>query len=258
MEVEVRLFAMLRERAGRDSVTVDVPDDATVAQAVDAVGRTHGLGDLIAAMPVVMAVNREYASAGDPLSAGDELALIPPVSGGAETNVEIPGGDDAEANVEIPGGGEAEVNASTFSTGEGYEDFMELVGNHVPKPPAYAELLGARPLHAEPGHVRFEFHASELFLNPAGAIQGGFLTVMLDETMGPAALSALGPGFTVPTLELKVSFLRPGRVGRLVADARVVHLGRSVAFLEASLSDDDGNLIATSTATARVVRLKEE
>jgi molybdopterin converting factor subunit 1 len=235
MEVEVRLFAMLRERAGRDSVTVDLPDDATVSQAVEAVGRTHGLGDLIAAMPVVMAVNREYAAAGDRLSAGDELALIPPVSGG-----------------------EAEVNASTFSTGEGYEDFMELVGNHVPRPPAYAELLRARPLHAERGHVRFEFHASELFLNPAGAIQGGFLTVMLDETMGPAALSALGPGYTVPTLELKVSFLRPGRVGRLVADARVVHMGRSVAFLEGSLTDDDGNLIATSTATARVVRLREE
>jgi molybdopterin converting factor subunit 1 len=235
MEVEVRLFAMLRERAGRDSVTVDIPEGGTVAQALDAVGRAHGLGELIAAMPVVMAVNREYASAGDHLSAGDELALIPPVSGG-----------------------EAEAEASTFSTGEGYEDFMELVGNHVPRPPAYAELLAARPIQAEPGHVRFEFHAGELFLNPAGAIQGGFLTVMLDETMGPAVLSALGPGFMVPTLELKVSFLRPGRVGRLVADARVLHMGKSVAFVEGSLTDDDGNLIATSTATARVVRLKDE
>jgi uncharacterized protein (TIGR00369 family) len=117
-------------------------------------------------------------------------------------------------------------------------------------------MLGVRPLHAEPGRVSFEFHASEQFLNPAGVIQGGFLTVMLDETMGPAALSALGPGHTVPTLELKVSFLRPGRVGRLVADARVVHKGRSVVFLEGRLTDDDGNLIATSTATARVVRLK--
>ena len=229
MEVEVRLFAMLRERAGRDSVTVEVQEGATVADALDAVGRQHGLGELIEAMPVVMAVNRDYAAESDRLSAGDELALIPPVSGG---------------------------EASTFSTGEGYEDFMELVGTHVPRPPAYAELLGARPLHAAPGHVRFEFQASEQFLNPAGAIQGGFLTVMLDETMGPAALSALGPGYMVPTLELKVSFLRPGRVGRLVADARVVHMGKSVAFLEGTLADDEGNLIATSTATARVVRLK--
>ena len=239
----MRLFAMLRERAGRDAVRVDVPDGATVKDALDAVGREHGLAELIGAMPVVMAVNREYADEADTLSAGDELALIPPVSGG-----------EAEANLNMSPG----VEAPTFSTGEGYEDFMELVGNHVPRPPAYAELMGARPLHAERGHVRLEFQASELFLNPGGLIQGGFLTVMLDETMGPAALSALGPGYMVPTLELKVSFLRPARVGRLVADARVVHLGRSVVFLEGSLADDDGKLIATATATARVVALKEE
>jgi molybdopterin converting factor subunit 1 len=82
MEVEVRLFAMLRERAGTGAVTVELPDGATVREALDAVGDRHGLGELIAAMPVVMAVNREYAEEGDPLSAGDELALIPPVSGG--------------------------------------------------------------------------------------------------------------------------------------------------------------------------------
>jgi molybdopterin converting factor subunit 1 len=237
MLVEVRLFATLRERAGSDSVSVELADGATVRDAIEAVGRERGLSEVIAAMPVVMAVNREYAAADDPLSPGDELALIPPVSGG-----------------EV----EADGRATAFQSGPGYEAFMELVGNHVPKPPAYAELLGVRPLHAEPGHVRFEFHASEQFLNPAGVIQGGFLTVMLDETMGPAALSALGPGHMVPTLELKVSFLRPGRVGRLVADARVVHKARSVIFLEAELTDDEGNVIARSTATARVVKPKAE
>jgi MoaE-MoaD fusion protein len=82
MEVEVRLFAMLREHAGTDRVTVEVADGATVADALAAVGGQHGLGELIDEMPVVMAVNREYADGDDPLSAGDELALIPPVSGG--------------------------------------------------------------------------------------------------------------------------------------------------------------------------------
>ena len=78
----MRLFAMLRERAGTDRITVDLSDGATVAEALHAVGGEHGLGELIAQMPVVMAVNRQYAAADDTLSAGDELALIPPVSGG--------------------------------------------------------------------------------------------------------------------------------------------------------------------------------
>jgi molybdopterin synthase catalytic subunit len=82
MFVEVRLFAMLRERAGRDTISVEVPDGGTVRDAITAVGSECGLGELIAAMPVVMAVNREYADEHHALAAGDELALIPPVSGG--------------------------------------------------------------------------------------------------------------------------------------------------------------------------------
>jgi uncharacterized protein (TIGR00369 family) len=132
---------------------------------------------------------------------------------------------------------------------------MELVGRHVPRPPNYVDLLGMRPLHAEPGHMRFEFNLGELFLNPAGTVQGGFITAMLDETMGPAALAQLGPGHMVPTLELKVSFLRPVHPGRLICDGRVVHMGKSVGFLEGSLSDADGNVVATATATARVVKV---
>jgi MoaE-MoaD fusion protein len=78
MQVRVRLFAALRERAGgAEEVEVDLPDGAVVRDALDL------LGSLTDGVPVVMAVNREYAGEARPLHAGDELALIPPVSGGA-------------------------------------------------------------------------------------------------------------------------------------------------------------------------------
>ena len=77
MEVTVRLFAMLRERAGAREVTLDLPDGARVRDAIAA------LGDVAAGFPLVMAVNREYAPDDQVLDAGDELALIPPVSGGS-------------------------------------------------------------------------------------------------------------------------------------------------------------------------------
>ncbi|MDQ3739616.1 MAG: molybdenum cofactor biosynthesis protein MoaE, partial [Actinomycetota bacterium] len=77
MQVTVRLFAQLRERAGSSSVDVELPEGAVVRDAIAA------LGDVAAGLPVVMAINREYADEGAPLSSGDELALIPPVSGGA-------------------------------------------------------------------------------------------------------------------------------------------------------------------------------
>jgi molybdopterin synthase catalytic subunit/molybdopterin converting factor small subunit len=67
---------MLRERAGASSVTLELPEGARVRDALDSLS---GLADGI---PLVMAVNREYASEEQVLGAGDELALIPPVSGG--------------------------------------------------------------------------------------------------------------------------------------------------------------------------------
>jgi molybdopterin converting factor subunit 1 len=83
MTVSVRLFAILRERAGRDSVEIELPEGATVGDAFARLAETPGLADLVERMPLRMAVNREYASAGAPISAGDELAVIPPISGGA-------------------------------------------------------------------------------------------------------------------------------------------------------------------------------
>jgi molybdopterin synthase catalytic subunit len=77
MQVRIRLFATLRERAGADSLTLELPEGATVG---DALGELRWLtGDL----RTVLAVNRDYASAETLLQADDELALIPPVSGGA-------------------------------------------------------------------------------------------------------------------------------------------------------------------------------
>jgi molybdopterin synthase catalytic subunit len=92
MVLQVRLFAVLRERAGRDSLEIEVPEGATVAEALRALGEeSEPLATALAAMPVVMAVNRAYVDTDATLSAGDELALIPPVSGGAES----PTGDGA-------------------------------------------------------------------------------------------------------------------------------------------------------------------
>jgi molybdopterin converting factor subunit 1 len=76
VEVTVRLFAMLRERAGAPEVTLELPEGARVRDALDS------LAGLAEGIPLVMAVNREYADEDQELDPGDELALIPPVSGG--------------------------------------------------------------------------------------------------------------------------------------------------------------------------------
>jgi molybdopterin synthase catalytic subunit len=84
MHVRVRLFAILRERAGTDSLELELENGATAGDALARLAEEARLGDALARLAVVVARNREYVSADAPLADGDELALIPPVSGGED------------------------------------------------------------------------------------------------------------------------------------------------------------------------------
>ena len=81
MELNVRLFALYRERAGRRSFLVDLPPGATVADLTDEVRRLFpGLAPV--EVQIVVAVNADYAEPHVVLRPGDDVCLIPPVSGG--------------------------------------------------------------------------------------------------------------------------------------------------------------------------------
>jgi MoaE-MoaD fusion protein len=87
MRVSVRLFAILRERAGAPSIEIELPERATVEDALNALRERRELADALARLPVRVALNREYVEGGEALHAGDELALITPVSGGSDADV---------------------------------------------------------------------------------------------------------------------------------------------------------------------------
>ena len=81
MRCDVLLFARLADEVGRDRLTIDLQDGATVADAVAHLAADHEalreMRDVFA-----VAVNERYGGPGTPLHDGDTLALIPPVSGG--------------------------------------------------------------------------------------------------------------------------------------------------------------------------------
>lgn len=135
--------------------------------------------------------------------------------------------------------------------------FWEWAAGRSPGPPGTA-LLGwkCRQLDPDAGTVQFEFDAKPDFTNAMGAIQGGYLAAVFDDALGAALFATVGHGHFTPTVELKVNYLRPAQPGRLVGAARVVHKGNSLAFLSGELSTPEGELVATATATARIVQVK--
>jgi uncharacterized protein (TIGR00369 family) len=134
--------------------------------------------------------------------------------------------------------------------------FWDGIEGRTPMPRAAATLgLESIDADAEKGTIELAFAAREDFTNPAGNVLGAFVAAMLYDTVGPALLATLEPDQFQSTLELNVSFLRPVRPGRVVGKGRVVHRDGDLAFLEASLVDSQGVLIATATATARIIPL---
>jgi len=81
MEVRIRFFAVLRERAGRAELSWQVEPDETVGDLWTALClAVPSLGE--GKTPVTFAVNQEYVDRVYRLHDNDEVAIIPPVSGG--------------------------------------------------------------------------------------------------------------------------------------------------------------------------------
>ena len=135
--------------------------------------------------------------------------------------------------------------------------FWDAVEGRAPVPRA-AATLGLEFVEAGPeqGTIELAFTAGENFTNTTGNVLGAFVAAMLYDTVGPALLATLEPDQFQSTLALNVNFLRPVRPGRVVGKGRVVHREGDLAFLEASLIDAEGAVIATATATARVIALE--
>lgn len=87
------------------------------------------------------------------------------------------------------------------------------------------------------------------------AVHGGVLSALADSAGGLAVFSKLDPGFSCATLDLRIDYLRPGRVDRdILAEAEVVRLGNRVAVVNIDLRHDgDERRLAQVRAAYNVV-----
>lgn len=115
-------------------------------------------------------------------------------------------------------------------------------------------LLGGEMLAIDSAARRctVRFRPGPHLLNARGLVHGGQLCAMLDLTLSIAAVSATRFASGVLTVEMKTSFMRAAEGPELLGHGHVVHLTRSLAFLEGHLETAAGVLLATATATARL------
>jgi uncharacterized protein (TIGR00369 family) len=123
------------------------------------------------------------------------------------------------------------------------------------KAPTTALLgLELEAIDQEAGTTRFRMVARSEFCNPMGNLQGGIITTALDDAAATAVIARCRRRVGVPTIEFKVSFFGPARVGEtFLFEGRVLKLGRTISFAEADMLDQKGRLLARLTSSCMVI-----
>jgi uncharacterized protein (TIGR00369 family) len=138
----------------------------------------------------------------------------------------------------------------------GPEEILRVMQEHVP----FNKLLGMHGESASVGRsvvilpVRPE-HVGDPF---RPALHGGVLSSLIDTAGGVAAWSALGPGESVSTVDLRVDFLEPaGLGGPLRAEAELVRKGNRGCHVRVACTQD-GVLVAEGRGVYNIHRERKE
>ncbi|NGM86747.1 PaaI family thioesterase [Parapusillimonas sp. SGNA-6] len=90
------------------------------------------------------------------------------------------------------------------------------------------------------------FNVKDFMFNPQGSLHGGIIATVLDISMGHLLNSVQGAG---TTLEMKTQYVKAARQGRLKCRGEFTRRGRNVSFLQSTMTDEQGDIIAFATAT---------
>ncbi|MFT5112523.1 MAG: acyl-CoA thioesterase [Parasphingorhabdus sp.] len=123
-------------------------------------------------------------------------------------------------------------------------------------PPSVDTLKGiATGFDRDEMRLKMDFETDLRFCHSGDVVQGGYISGMLDAVMAYAAIGMPGLCNMVATLEIKVSYMQTARNGEFTGSGRVIHAGRSIAYLDGELYQS-GKLVAAATSTVKLMRAK--
>lgn len=120
-----------------------------------------------------------------------------------------------------------------------------------------ADLIGLQVTHADLRHVVGELTIRSDLLQPYGFMHGGALMTLMDSLAGMGSALNVAPHQHFLTVEMKTNFLRSLRSGRVVGEARAIHIGRRTHVWQVTAHDEKGHQLALATLTQLVLEPRE-
>jgi uncharacterized protein (TIGR00369 family) len=145
------------------------------------------------------------------------------------------------------------IDQNVLLSTPGLELCHRMIAGDLPPPPM-SKLMNFKMHHAEQGRVVFKGRPLKEHYNPAGVVHGGWAGTILDSALGCCVWTQVPVGMAYTTAEYKVHLVRAitDQTGDVIADARVVHMGRKLATCEATLKTVEGKLLAHGTETCAI------
>ena len=135
------------------------------------------------------------------------------------------------------------------------EDRLRQIANEQPE---FSKLLGIQLIEATPERVVMDLPVTEALSNRNGVMHGGAILGLTDNAGGTASSVNLKPGQNTVTLESKVNFLRPIRIGDVArATVTPVHIGGTTQVWNIAVTRGDGKLAAQVTQTQMTLAWKD-
>lgn len=132
----------------------------------------------------------------------------------------------------------------------------EFMATQIP----FNQVLGIEVISLSEGFARLEIpFKPELVGDPfRPALHGGVLSALIDTCGGAAVFTTISPGDRVSTIDLRVDYLRPGRLERVICEATVQRTGGRVASVDMRAYHADGPAkpVATGKGVYAIRRVK--
>ena len=117
----------------------------------------------------------------------------------------------------------------------------------------FGQLVGYRIVTVKPGSARTALTIEEKHISPSGAAHGGVLSTFVDFSMGAALFKSLKKGERCSTIEFKINYISPIRLGETIyCDARIKSKGKSHAVMEAHVFRDEGKDVGMALGTYNI------
>jgi uncharacterized protein (TIGR00369 family) len=125
----------------------------------------------------------------------------------------------------------------------------EEEASHTFPPVSTLSEFGGEMLELSEGYCLIRYPVTERHCNPRGTLQGGMFSVYLDDAMGYAMVAKMGEDAPFATTDLTVHYLKRVHPGLVLAEGKVVRVGRRSAYLEGEVRLEDGSLCARASST---------